>query len=451
MDEKPNPLTAPISSVMHLSALLTRPLLSRTGEVVARLDDVIVRLREDGYPLVTGIVARVDSRRVYVSSKRIAQFTEAQVVLAKEKIDLRGFERRPGEVLLREDILGHRLIDVTDVELVHAFDVELDLTPDGWVLARLDTRRPARLFGLLKQQHGHAARDWKAFEPLLGHQHSASDRSAKTRLRRLKPAEIANLLEDADRHEGSEMLEHVHVDPELEADVFEELDPDVANKLFGEMTDPEVANVLARMRADDAADAIAELRQQRRLPVLDLLPAGHRTKVLSLLGFSPSSAGGLMNTDVLTCPQNITVAQALQAVAAARTLQEEALFNIHAVNDLNALVGIVTVISLLRADPAERLSAVLDGDPVRITPETDAVDIALLMADYNLVTVPVVDTDNRVLGVVTVDDVLEATIPDDWRRREPAARPASVASDEHGNALIISGPPGTTDRGDGDV
>lgn len=434
MTDLPTPSTAdPAPTVIHLSVLLTQPLVARTGEVVGRLDDVIVRLREDGYPLVTGLVVKVGGRQVYVASKRVAEFTEQRVVLSKDKIDLRGFERRPGEVLLREDLLGHRLIDVTDVELVHAFDVELDLTPDGWVLARLDTRRPARLFGLVKQQQGHAARDWKAFEPLLGHEHSASDRSAKTRLRRLKPAEIANLLEDADRQEGSEMLEHVHVDPELEADVFEELDPDLANRLFGEMNDAEAAQVLARMRADDAADAIAELRQQRRLPVLDLLPAGQRTKVLSLLGFSPSSAGGLMNTDVLTCPQGVTVAEALQAVAAARTLQEEALFNVHAVNDSLALVGIATVISLLRADPAERLAAVLDGDPVRVTAETDAVDIALLMADYNLVTVPVVDTDNRVLGVVTIDDVLEATIPDDWRRREPAPRPPSQAQAGEGD------------------
>ena len=419
--------------------------------MIGRLDDVIVRLREGEYPLVTGLVVKVGGRQVYVSTKRVSEFTEQRVVLSKDKIDLRGFERRPGEVLLRQDILGHRLIDVVDVELVHAFDVELDLTVAGWVLARLDTRRPARLFGLVKQQQGHAARDWKAFEPLLGHEHSASDRSAKTRLRRLKPAEIANLLEDADRHEGSEMLEHVHVDPELEADVFEELDPDLANRLFGEMTDAEVALVLARMRADDAADAIAELRQQRRLPVLDLLPAGQRTKVLSLLGFSPSSAGGLMNTDVLICPEGVTVAEALRAVAAARTLQEEALFNVHAVNDSNALIGIATVISLLRADPAERLSAVLDGDPVRVTAETDAVDIALLMADYNLVTVPVVDAENRVLGVVTVDDVLEATIPDDWRRREPAPRPPSVLLAGEDSSSLISGPPGRAQARDGDV
>ena len=438
----------PATPLMHLSALLSRPLTSRAGETVGRLDDVIVRLRDEQYPLVTGVVAKVGGRRVYVSSKRIAEFSEHRVVLAKEKIDLRGFERRPGEVLLRQDILGHRLIDVTDVELVHAYDVELDDTGAGWVLARLDTRRPARMFGLVKQRHGHAARDWKAFEPLLGHRPSALDRTGKTRLRRLKPAQIADLLEDADSQEGSEILEHVHVDPELEADVFEELDPDLATKLFEEMSDREVSQVLTRMRADDAADAIADLRQQRRVPVLDLLPPGHRTKILTLLGFSPSSAGGLMGTDVLTCPQELPVGDTLRAVAAARAMQQEALYTVHALDSERRLAGIATVIALLRADPAERLAAVMDTDPVRVSATTDAVDIALLMADYNLVTVPVVDEDDRVLGVVTVDDVLEATIPDDWRRREPASRPPTRAVEQQRTSLT-GGPPGGTDGGHG--
>ena len=147
------------SIVMHLQLLLRRPLLSRTGGTVGQIDDVIVGLQEGGYPVVTGLVVKVGGRRVFVPVKRIATLSEERVSLSKEKVDLRGFERRTGEVLLREDILGHRLIDVSDVELVRAYDVELDWTADGWVLARLDTRQPARLLGLIKARQGHASRD----------------------------------------------------------------------------------------------------------------------------------------------------------------------------------------------------------------------------------------------------------------------------------------------------
>ena len=222
-------------------------------------------------------------------------------MLAKNKVDLRGFERRDGEVLLRADVLGHRLIDVAAVELVRAYDVELEDTGAGWVLARLDTRRPPRLFGLIKRSGGHAARDWKSFEPLIGHAAYRCRAALSGRFGGFKPAEIADLLEEADKAEGGEILDRVHSDPELEADVFEELDPDKASRLLDGMPDDEVAALLGRMRADDAADAITDLRQSRRRRVLDLMPAPQRTKVITLMGFNPESAGGLMNVDFVSC------------------------------------------------------------------------------------------------------------------------------------------------------
>ena len=141
------------------------------------------------------------------------------------------------------------------------------------------------------------------------------------------------MLEDADKLEGGEILDRIHGDPELEADVFEELDPDKANKLLDNMSDDDVAGVLARMRADDAADAIFELRQSRRRRVLDLLPAGQRTKVITLMGFNPATAGGLMSVDVASCSMASTAEQAISILAGSSTLQPEALLNIHVLNE----------------------------------------------------------------------------------------------------------------------
>ena len=410
--------------VMYLSQLLRSPVLARSGEVVGRVEDVIVRLRgSDVYPLVTGIVAAVGGRQVFIGSPSIAEYAPGRVVLAKNKVDLRGFERREGEVLLRADLLGHRLIDVAAVELIRAYDVRLEDTGAGWVLTRLDTRRPPRLFGLIKGSGGHAPRDWKAFEPLIGDSRSIAVRRVSGRVAALKPAQIADLLEEADKAEGGEILDRVRSFPELEADVFEELDPDKASRLLDDMPDDEVAALLGRMRADDAADAIADLRQSRRRRVLDLMPAPQRTKVITLMGFNPESAGGLMNVDFVSCAATATAAQTLALVAAARTIQPEALIKVHVLDEDERLAGVVSVIALLQAEPDESVGTLMDSDPVRVSADADLTDIALLMADFNLYSVPVVDERDRVLGVVTVDDVLEATIPEDWRRREPAPRP----------------------------
>jgi CBS domain-containing protein len=413
---------------LRLSDLLRRPLTDSRAEPVGRLSDVIVRLRGTEAPLVTGLVVSVGGREVYVPENQVSAVDDDVLVLTSPELDLRRFERRDGEVLLRADVLGHRLIDVDSARLVKAADLQIEQRSGEWVLSGVDTRRrPRRLFGARSgaASGDHAFRDWTQFEPLIGHSRSELLRGPFGRVRRLKPAQIADLLEQASREEGSEILGQVHADPELEADVFEELDEDLATRLLGARTDEEIAGVLARMRADDAADAVAELPQRRRQPVLDLLPAGQRTKVLTLMGFNPTSAGGLMGVDFVALPGSVAVRDALDVVAAARTLQPEALTSMHAIDEEGRLSGVARLVALVQADQSARLSDVCDDDPVRVGADTDVVDVAVLMSDYNLITIPVVDEGRRMIGIITVDDVLEVTLPGDWRRREAAEPPDS--------------------------
>lgn len=420
--------------LIHLSQLLRAPVVTPSGEAVGRVDDIIVRLRSaETYPLVTGVVALVGGRRVFVGSGSIRRFDPNRVVLVHNEIDPRRFERRDGEVLLRSDVLGYRLIDVTAGELVRAYDVELEDSGEGWVLARLDTRRPPRLFGLLKTPGGKASRDWKAFEPLIGHGQSIAVRQVFGRVAALKPAQIADLLEEANETEGGEILDRVRSFPDLEADVFEELEPDKANRLLDDMPDGSVASLLNRMRADDAADAIMGLRQSRRRRVLELMPAPQRTKVVTLLGFNPDSAGGLMNVDVVCCGTWATAGEALTLIGTAQAVEPEALLQVHVLNEQGQLAGVVPVTALLQTHPADVVATLMDSNPIQVAPDAELADIAVLMADYNLHAIPVVDHEDHVLGVVTVDDVLKATIPDDWRRREPGPRPVrepSCATDD---------------------
>ena len=434
-----SPATARAGRTIHLSQLLGRPITDRDGQPLGRVQDVVVRFGGQSPPVVKGLVAKVGGREVFVPVEQTGVFDGSELKLTSTRLDLRRFERRPGEVLLRADVLGHRLIDVPSAHLVRAADLELrqtwnDRGEEEWVLAGVDTRRRARgvlgIFGR-GEDDDHAFLDWSRFEPLIGHAGSAGLRGQFGRLRRLKPAQIADLLEEASKAEETEILGQVHADPELEADVFEELEEDQATRLLGERSDAEIAEVLARMRADDAADAIAELPQQRRQPVLDLLPPGQRTKVLTLLGYNPASAGGLMAMDFLTLAEDVTVAEALNAVGTATTLEPEALTSVHAADAGGRLCGVATVVQLVQADPAARLVDVCDTDPVRVGADTDVVDVAVLMSDYNLTTIPVVDPHRRMIGVITVDDVLEVTLPDDWRRRETAQPPdAHAGSDE---------------------
>jgi CBS domain-containing protein len=408
--------------------------LGHQGGSIGRLSDVIVRLRGADFPIVTGLVATIGSRSLFVPIDQVGVLGGAELRLTSARLDLRQFERRDGEVLLRADVLGHRLIDVENAQLIRAGDLELAPGNGEWVVRGVDThRRPRRVFASATPAgRDEQFREWGKFEPLIGHVGSAVTRWPFGRIRRLKPAQIADLLEEASRDEGSEILGQVRADPELEADVFEELDEDLARRLLGARTDAEIAQVLARMRADDAADAIAELPQRRRKSVLDQLPPGQQVKVRTLLGFNPSSAGGLMGMDFVTVPAGATVGAALAAVAAAVSMQPEALTSVHALDERGRLRGVARLVTLLQADPLALVSDVADPDPVRVRTATDVVDVAVLMSDYNLITIPVLDERRMMLGVITVDDVLEATLPDGWRRRE-AADPPSARAGEYGS------------------
>ena len=194
---------------------------------------------------------------------------------------------------------------------------------------------------------------------------------------------------------------------------------EVANAI----ADAEIASVLARMRPDDAVDAISELPQSRRQPVLDLLPPPARTKIMTLMGFNPTSAGGLMGVDFVVIPATAHVADAVAAVAAAANVQPEAITSVHAVDERGKLRGVASLVTLVQAAQDAPVAEVWDDDPVRVGADTDVVDVAVLMSDYNLITVPVVDDQRHMIGLITVYDVLEATLPEDWRRREAAEPP----------------------------
>ncbi|MBV9029850.1 MAG: magnesium transporter [Pseudonocardiales bacterium] len=409
-------MTTPTQTVF-LSALLKNPVRDHAGRELGRLSDIIVTLPRDGYPTVTGLLLTPGDQDVFVGAHQIAAITDDQIELATTTVDLRPIARRDREVLLRADVLGHRLLDPDRPRLVRAHDVLLARTEHGWVVRGVDVHHSG-LWQRLTDHTTHQARDWAAFDALIGHQASIAHRGLLTRLRGLKPAQIADLLEAANAGEQGEILAQVHADPELEADVFEELDDERQARLLATRTNAEIAAVLARMNADDAADALMDLPQDRRRPVLNALPEPQRRHVTTLLGYAAQTAGGLMSIDHLTLPRTATAADALAAVREARAQQHQALTTIYLTDPQRRLFGAVTLVIAVQATPDTPLEHIADADPVRVLPDTDALAITRLMADYNLLLLPVVDADNRILGAITVDDALEAAIPENWRQRQ---------------------------------
>jgi CBS domain-containing protein len=407
-----------------LTELIKGQLLDRTGDRLGRVDDVIVRLAEGAHPPVTGLVGRIGGRQLFVPRDRLADLEPGVVHLTGETLNLARFERRQGEVLLRQDVLDRRLIRVSTGRLINAHDIELTRNAD-WHVAGVDVSPRGvvrRLLPMSMRSHGDEPRtfvDWQDVEPFVGHVPTSRLLMPLRRLRTLHPAQIADIVEQASHDEGEEIISAVHQDPELEADVFEELDSEHQVEFLRDRSDEEVAAVLAEMGADDAADLITELDQERRLHVLQLLPPAKQAKVRALLGYNSDSAGGLMTTDFIAVPQDATVSEAIAAVRAA-DLPEQVASDVFVTDPEQRLAGSVPLVALVQSGDGQRISELVEPDRTALHPDDDFPQVALAMADFNLVCAPVIDDDGRILGVITVDDVLEQMMPDAWRRRAEA-------------------------------
>ena len=258
-------------------------------------------------------------------------------------------------------------------------------------------------------------------EPFVGHVPSARLRFSHRKLANLHPAEIADLVEAASHEEGEEIIEAIGQDRELEADVFEELDEHHQLEFIRERPDAQVAAVIARMAADDAADLIVEIDQERRGRVLALLPPAQRRQIEALLGYNPSTAGGLMSPDFIQLARPTRSRGRSSGCARATSRPARSAPSTCATPRAGCRARCPS--SPCCAPPREpSLGDVAEHEPESVGTDADLPEVARAMTDYNLVMLAVVDEDERMVGVITVDDVLEQTLPTGWRRRFGVAR-----------------------------
>jgi len=406
--------------VLHLSLVVGGDLRDAAGERLGRVDDLIVRLEGEEYPPVAGAVATVAGRQVFVPSELIAEIEERHVSLRAQRLDLQHFRRRRAEVLLKKDVLDRQLINVDGARLVRANEIEFARL-DGWyrvvgvdigmrgLIRRLVPRRFAHLIattGFL---------DWASVEPFTGHVPTVRLRVPHPKLARLHPAQLADLVEAASHREGAEIFAAVAADPELEADVFEELEEGHQREFVEDRSDAEVSELLARMEADDAADLVLQLPEERREHVVALLPPVQGRRVRALLGYDPATAGGLMSPEFICLYADATREEAIERVRHSGVNADGASW-VYAMNTHRRLRGGIQLVDLLRAEDAVRVSEIVR--PVQtVSPRADIEEVARLMTDFDLTVVPVVGDDDVLLGIVTVDDVLELVLPEGWRRR----------------------------------
>ncbi|MHB1088420.1 MAG: magnesium transporter MgtE N-terminal domain-containing protein [Acidimicrobiales bacterium] len=410
-----------MTEILHLSTFLRRPIFDADGDRIGRVQDLVARLGDDAHPPIVGAVIRIEGRNLFVPIRKIGGLSQGRMTFEGRRVDLRRFERRPGELLLAEDLLARHIINLVRGRLIIANEIEIAEIDGRWEVVGVDPGRRSFFRRMLGQKIGQRVKveaivDFASIEPFVSHVPSARLRIPYRKLAKLHPAQIADLVEQASHEEGEEIIEAVGLDRELEADVFEELDTTHQLEFLESRSDKEAARLLSRMEPDNAADLINEIDQDRRLPILENLPGEQQAKVRQLLSYNADTAGGLMNTDFVTVPATATAAEALEAIRTS-SVPAESVHAVFVLDEAGQPIGAAAIAPLVRARDTELALSVARTRLTYVHPHWDLHRVARKMSDFNLTVLPVLDEENKtMIGVITVDDLLEELLPQGWRR-----------------------------------
>ena len=409
--------------MLYLSQVLGRPIRDMEGERVATIKDVIVRLGEGEHPPVTGLVARYRRRDFFLSRWRIKEFNEQGARLNSDILDLRPFLRRESEVLLARDVLDKQLIDVDGKRVVRVNDVQLIEAAGEWRVTGADVSLQGLWRRLLPQGFTGSRRpvevlDWADVGYLATDASTVQLKSSSDKLARLHPVEIARLAESLSYHQGAEIIEGL--DDETAAETLEEMPAEHQARIIGDMDEERAADILEWMSPDEAADVLGDLPEEKAEDLLNRMEGEEQADVAELLPYEDDTAGGLMTTEFVTLPRSITVGEAL---ARLREMAEtpNMIYYLYVVEREGSwkLAGVIALRSLILADQNVPLEDVMRYDFQKAHPDDSAREIAQKIAEYNLLALPVVDDEEDILGIITVDDAMEILLPKGWRQRLP--------------------------------
>lgn len=422
---------APRVFVSHLSGVAV---FDPNGDQVGRVRDVVVMLRVGGRPpRVLGLVVEVVSRRqIFLPMTRVTGVESGQVITTGV-VNMRRFEQRPTETLVLGELLDRRLrwlpqgggatsattreeageeVTVLDVSMV-----QLPARRD-WEIDKVFIRRGKG--GALRRKGETLTVDWSAVTGFRLAEDGQGAENLVATFERLRPADLANVLHHLSPKRRGEVA--AALDDDRLADVLEELPDDDQVEILSKLKEERAADVLEAMDPDDAADLLAELPADEQERLLTLMQPQDAAGVRRLLSYEERTAGGLMTTEPIVLRPDATVADALARIRNP-DLSPALAAQVYVCRPpdetpTGKYLGLVHFQRLLRDPPFTLLGSIVDTDLQPLAPATALPSVTSFLATYNMISAPVVDESGSLLGAVTVDDVLDHLLPEDWRETE---------------------------------
>ncbi|MCA1217720.1 magnesium transporter MgtE N-terminal domain-containing protein [Streptomyces sp. 8L] len=422
---------APRIFVSHLSGV---PVFDPQGDPVGRLRDLVAMLRVGNRPpRLVGLVVEVASRRrIFVPMTRVTDITSGQIITTGV-LNVRRFEQRATERLVFGEMLDRRVRMVEDGAEVTVLDVAVQQLPArrDWEVAKVFVRAGKR-GGALRRRRDAFTADWADVTGFSLEEEGQGAENLVATFETLRPVELANVLHNLTAKRRAEVA--AALDDDRLADVLEELPDDDQVEILGKLKDERAADVLEAMDPDDAADLLSELPEEEKERLLELMQPHDAADVRRLLSYEERTAGGLMTTEPIVLRPDATVADALARVRV-RDLSPALAAQVYVCRSpedtpTGKYLGTVHFQRLLREPPFTMVGAVVDSDLPPLAPDTPLSAVTAHLAAYNMVSAAVVDASGALLGAVTVDDVLDHLLPDDWRETGFHGLEGAAARDE---------------------
>ena len=415
--------TAPISTNFrdgYLSEIVGRTAVvdpSIGGTTIGRIVDFLVRKPDDTFPIIDAVIIKTRH------GERIAPISDIIDVSAKNVV-LRAMPhddapRPENAFFLVRDLFDKQIVDVDGRKVVRINDLEIANTggtlrvvaADIGVAGLLRRLGAGKVAPKVLDRVPRALIAWDNVAPISDVNPSLVHLSVSgARLSRLHPSELADIISDLSSQDAARIVQSL--DDETAADAFEHLDSDVQQSIIEDLGDERAADIIEEMDSDDAADLLGELDEERRASLLAKMEdREYAGELEELVEYEPDSAGGLMTTDyVWIYPHRTTEA----TIAKIRQISPETefIYYLYVTDNTQKLLGTISLRSLLLELPTAFIHKLMDPDVVSVTPDTSAEDVAATIARYDLLAVPVLDPDGRMLGIVTVDDAIDAIMPE---------------------------------------
>ena len=414
---------------LFFTQLRHRSLLDPQGALVGRLEDLVV-LALGVRPVVTKFsLRRPDKEEWILPWDAVAELPadpRAPIRLRSGAADLASVTLRPDEMRLGKNVLDKKVVDTARKKVVRVNDIELEeqggrlqvIGVEGGLrglLRHLKSERLAeRVAGLLGVDLPREVVPWDVVDPMETELTRAKRQAVYTKLAKLHPADIADILEELNPSERGAVL--AALDEGTAAEAITEAEPEVQASVVQMMEPEKAADILEEMEPDEAADVLSDLSESKAEELLETMQPEEAHDVEELLEHEEDTAGGLMTTEHVAFTPSVTVAEAIQRIRD-EAKEAETIYYLYVTDLQGKLLGVLSLRELIQADPGQPLEQLMHPEVITLRAETGLREVAELLTKYNLLTLPVVGGEGEMLGIVTVDDVLNLILPMIWKKR----------------------------------